>query len=98
MIEQRRFPDVRASDDGNERGWLFLAQSVLLLKTFSSLKAGMSYEAHPVIIETPCLPHPIPCLIRKLGLWDSLCTSSLRPKACSRKRTPPTNSAADNFR
>src|SRR3981081_3611090 len=53
MVEQRRFTDVRAPHDGDERGWLFLAQSLLLLKIFSSSKAGMSYGAHPAIIETP---------------------------------------------
>jgi hypothetical protein len=34
MIEQSRFPDVRASDDSDEWGWLFLAQRFLLLKLF----------------------------------------------------------------
>jgi hypothetical protein len=36
MIEQRRFADVRASDDGDERGWLFLAQSLFLLNLLLS--------------------------------------------------------------
>jgi hypothetical protein len=27
MVEQRRFTNVGASDDGDEREWLFLAQS-----------------------------------------------------------------------
>src|SRR5712672_4250697 len=61
MIEQRRFADVRAPDDGNEWGWSFLAQRFLFIKIISFLNAGMSYDAHPAIIETPVpsSSHPV---------------------------------------
>jgi hypothetical protein len=38
MVEQRRFTDVRASDDGDEREWLLFAQSLFLLKVLISLR------------------------------------------------------------
>src|SRR5450631_703255 len=34
MVEERRFADVRPSDDGNEWGWFLLAQRFFILKGF----------------------------------------------------------------
>src|SRR6202167_5271992 len=101
MVEERRFTDVRASHDGDERRWLLFAQRLFLLRGLISLPgprvdlaSKMSCEVHAVIIETPCLPHLIPFH----RLKDSRSINSLRREDCSRKRIPPTSFGADNCR
>ncbi|SPE43935.1 hypothetical protein SBA7_200002 [Candidatus Sulfotelmatobacter sp. SbA7] len=89
MIEERRFADVRASDDGHEWRWLLFAQNVSYPDSMKVLLRTENRELL-AIIETQCPPHPIPCL----PLRDSRSTSFSRPAACSRKRTPPMSFAA----